>query len=158
MIYSASEVQAVLDELSQAADQVRLAAMKMGKAEAELTMFKAADLADAKRDAQVAENSATMDAYAGGVLSGKNQAERDTQLAAFLAQDEDVQAAARLLRRAEVTASNLEAEVTRCTGDYKAATYRVHAAKARAELMRAMLDAGREPEGEGQGAFEKYGF
>jgi hypothetical protein len=157
MIYSASEVQAVLDELTQAADAVRLAAQRLGKTEAALTMHKAMDLADAKRDAQVAENTATMMAFGAGIIDGKNQAIRDEQLAAFLANDEEVQAAADLLRQAEVNAASLESDVTQLTMDYKAATYRLHAARSKAELMRAMIDAGREPETESEFANE-FGF
>lgn len=157
MIYSASEVQSVLDELSQAADAVRLAAQRLGKTEAALTMRKAMDLADAKRDAQAAENTATMMAFGAGIIDGKNQAIRDEQLAAFLANDEEVRAAADLLRQAEVNAASLEADVTQLTMDYKAATYRLHAARSKADLMRAMIDAGREPEGETEFANE-FGF
>jgi DNA repair exonuclease SbcCD ATPase subunit len=157
MIYSASEVQDVLDELSQAAQDVTRMARDLGKAEAELTMFKAMDLADTKRAAQVAENTATMMAFGAGIIDGKNQAIRDEQLAAFLAIDEEVQAAADLLRQAEVTIANLEATLAGRTMDYKAATYRLHAARSKAELMRAMIDAGREPETESEFANE-FGF
>lgn len=156
MMYSAIEVQAVLEELSLAAQDVTRMAAEMAKTQGDLAMFKADELATAKRNSELVVNGATMEAYAAGAVNGKNQAERDMQLIAYLAQHTGAMAAQAELNEAERVAAQLDADLTERQMAYKAATYRLVAARAKSELMRAMIDAGAQPEVEGE--LQEYGF
>ena len=128
-------------DLTTATEEVCRALLMLSPAQADLTLWKAGELQRARDEHAATVNAATMAAYTLGALTGKNQAERDAQLTAFLAERGDVQAAEDDRRSAEIALANAEARLELIQADCKAATYRWHAAKAIVELRAAELRA-----------------
>ena len=139
MIVDLSISREVHNRLSAAMLHLPRLAQEAATARADVNRFKADELVLAKRDYDDAVSAATMEAYAEGVLNGKNQAERDVQLATFLYYYENVTLARRDAETAEVTLANLERAAAETEAAYKAAVYEVRALIAQAELQSAML-------------------
>jgi hypothetical protein len=83
--------------------------------------------------------AATLTAYASGVLTGKNQAERDAQLAGELRKDANVGYATQDKRNAETMAERVDLAVRDAEGAVKAAVYRLQAAQSAAMLQAQLL-------------------
>lgn len=134
-----NDAQTILDMLTEIAPTVAAKTVAYSNALAEAQMWKELDLADAQRAVADAEAAALMDAYASGEISGKNQAERDAQVLAYLRRNGDLARAKQHLLECERAYAVMEANVERAKGEYKAAAYRLTAARAQAELRSAMI-------------------
>jgi hypothetical protein len=84
-------------------------------------------------------NAATMAAYAGGTITGKNQAERDVQLAQTLNGDTDLGQAALSKTDAERAVMNAELAEQGAEGTVKSLIYRLQAAQSAAALQAQLL-------------------
>ena len=138
-----STLKSAPDALAEAAG--RLAALRGSLIETKM------HLGEAKDRLGQATTEATMAAYTAGVLSGKNQSERDVQLADYLAKDKAVQAAKEQLRLWETQQAGIEARMEIVESDYRVAMARLSAARADAALQTAYLQlqaANAEPEPE----------
>jgi hypothetical protein len=133
--------QKLTEELRAATEVLRMALHAQSNEQRALTLWRANDLKRAQDEYAVTITGATMEAYARGVLTGKNQTERDVQLAAFLATCNDVRETAEDVRRAELTMANMEANLERALANCKAAAYTFHAVRAIVDLRTAELNA-----------------
>lgn len=136
-----TEIEALLTDLIDLPEELIAAQTQLIDLETELAGLKAVDLPRAKGALDLATNTASMDAYAKGVIDGKNAEQRKLQLDAYLAADEGLAAAQAALAALEGQMASLEAQIARANGDYKAAAARLSATRARAELWSARLRA-----------------
>jgi hypothetical protein len=111
----------------------------LDKARQRLAVAKTETLAMARQVYDAALNAATMAAYANGAVTGKNQAERDMQLAAALAADVELCAAGLTRHDAELAVMNAELAVEMLDGGVKALVYTLQAAQSAAALQGEML-------------------
>jgi hypothetical protein len=93
----------------------------------------------ARQATDVQRDAATMVAYAGGLLTGKNQTERDVQLNVALANDASLAAAVSIQHAAELAETSAELAVEALEGEVKALTWRLQAAIAAAGLLAEMV-------------------
>lgn len=138
-IVDPQEIELTHNALERAPDLLAQAATHLAAERAEMVTLRAEELWQAKSDLDLAENSATMAAYGGGVVSGKNQAERDVQLTDYLAKDVGVATARGALRGVELRVAACEAAIEQAEADYKVAWARLSAARASAALQTAYL-------------------
>ncbi len=138
-LVDADALEGTHNALQTAPDRLHEAAQRLAKVRAQIIDLKSLALPEAKQGLDLATNAATMDAYAAGLITGKNQAERDVQLNAHLAKSEPVAKAQTALRRIERQLAATEAEAEVLEADYKAAWARIAAARADAALQTAYL-------------------
>ena len=111
----------------------------------QLSTLKFHDLREAEEDYEMAVLNATMEAQANEVLNGKNAETRKRQLAAHLANDEEVQTTKDTVQVVKSTIGKvggeialLKAELHRLANQFKGVC---HAATLRAEMLRIMSRA-----------------
>jgi len=145
------------DTLRQAPQRLEEAAARVARLRGEMIQLKSVDLPQAKGEAHLAANSATMEAYASGAITGKNQAERDVQIADYLSKDTSVREAQERLHDVEVQMAAVEAQLETAEADYKAAWGRLAATRSDAALQTAYLQllARKETESEIVERFEE---
>jgi capsule polysaccharide export protein KpsE/RkpR len=151
------ELEATHTALKQTPDALAEAAGRLAALRGSLIETKA-HLGEAKDRLSQSTTEATMAAYTAGVLSGKNQSERDVQLADYLTKDKAVQTAKEGLRLWETQQAGIEARMEIVESDYRVAMARLSAARADAALQTAYLQlqaasAEPEPEAEYQAQF-----
>jgi len=100
-----------------------------------------AELREAETARDDAENSASMEAYAQGVVDGKNAEIRDTQMTAFLNAHPNVCAARETARLREATFNNLLQGVQEHRDWYKQGGYHLSALRSRVDLLTALINA-----------------
>jgi len=132
--------------LLEAPDRLADVAGRLAAVRGEIIQVKSVELPEAKSDLDLATTSATMAAYGAGLITGKNQAERDVQLASYLDKSETVIQARVTLRKVETRLAALEAEAEGIEADYRAAWARLSAARADAALQTAYLQLLAAPE------------
>ena len=128
----------ILDDLENYSNQL----MRLGQTVSALRteMLDArAFLSDAQETLDLTETDATMDAYAKGIINGKNQAERDLQLKAHLNGHLATQQARKAHNDAEAGVAALQARIDAAETDYKTTCYLVRARIAMAELQAATV-------------------
>ena len=106
---------------------------------ANLIEVKKINLPDAKSALDSAITGATMEAYGAGVITGKNQAERDLQVSSYLDKDSAIQEARESLWDWETKLASIEARLEIVEADYKVAWAKLSAARADAALQTAYL-------------------
>ena len=131
----------VLDDLGHMRDDLEMAADVLTGAETRLCTAQFYDLAQAQEDYELVIAMATMEAYANDVCSGKNQKQRDVQLAAYLGQHVEVKAAAEKLHGAKLKIALSEGELDVSRRNYSVVTNRLWALRAMAGLHAARLNA-----------------
>lgn len=104
-----------------------------------LIEVKQVKLVDAKVAVDRAITGATMEAYGSGVITGKNQAERDLQVSAYLDKDKAIQEARESLRHWEIQLAGIEARLEMVEAEYKAAYAKLSAARSAAALQTTYL-------------------
>ncbi len=104
-----------------------------------LIEVKQVKLVDAKVAVDRAITGATMEAYGSGVITGKNQAERDLQVSAYLDKDKAIQEARESLRHWEIQLAGIEARLEMAEAEYKAAYAKLSAARSAAALQTTYL-------------------
>lgn len=97
------------------------------------------ELVQLREDYNQALNAATMEAYAASALSGKNQAERDAQLAAWLHDAKPLAEAKWLKIAGENRVTRLELAVEIAENEVKALVYQLTSAQSAATLQAALL-------------------
>ena len=105
----------------------------------DLIEVKSIKLVDAKAALDRTISGATMEAYGNGIINGKNQAERDLQIAAYLDKDKAVQTAKLSVRHWETQLAGIEARLEMVEAEYKAAWAKLSAARAAAALQTSYL-------------------
>lgn len=100
-----------------------------------------AELREAETARADAENSASMEAYAQGVVDGKNAEIRAMQMTAFLNAHPNVRAARETSRLRETTFDTLLQGVQEHRDWYKQGGYRLSALRSRVELLTALINA-----------------
>gem|GEM_PF-6874953 len=133
------EAQRVVGDLGQTSVAVAKLVQVYHDALADAAYYRDTELSSAQRTLTDAEAMAQFEAYQAGAIDGKNQAQRDMQLTRWLAKDESVILARQALAKAERELAAMDAAAERCKGDYKAAAYRLNAARAQAQLLAAMM-------------------
>ena len=96
-------------------------------------------LPDAKSTLDRAITGATMEAYGSGTITGKNQAERDLQVSAYLDKDGAIRDARDSVRDWETKLASIEARLEIVEAGYKGAWARLAAARAAAALQTSYL-------------------
>lgn len=104
-----------------------------------LIEVKQVKLPDAKVTLDRAITGATMEAYGSGTITGKNQAERDLQISAYLDKDKAIEEARESLRHWEIQLAGIEARLEMVEAEYKAAWAKLSAARADAALQTTYL-------------------
>ena len=122
-------------------DEIDVLTHRMIEAQTAHSTYNANDLAQAKEECALVENAATMEAYASSKIDGKNAEQRATQLAAWLTGQGEVLVVRAELRNAEITAARLQAQRDAAELEYKAATYRLHAMRAIADIQAGSIRA-----------------
>lgn len=143
------ELEGTHNALQTAPDRLQEAAQRLAAVRAEIIQLKSLAMPEGKQGLDLATNSATMEAYAKGLVTGKNQAERDVQLGDYLAKDAGVGKAQTALRKIETQLAAAEAQAEILEADYKAAWARLAAARASAALQTAYLQLLAVPESAG---------
>lgn len=131
-------VEEILNDLDTYSRILCTASDKLNEARSALVRHQADGLTQARNEASDAENGALMDAYASGKINGKNQAERDVQIAVCLAADERLVTARTRQACAERTASLLQDAMNSKETDYKTLCYQIRARMAMADLLAAI--------------------
>lgn len=131
----------IIDELSCIGEGIYAAARAVAKAETALAEEQYYGSAEAEDDYELVVAMATMEAYANDVAYGKNQSQRDVQLAAYLGNHAEVKAAKLAVRQRSVKVAGLKVEADAARRDYSIAANRLWALRAMAELHAARLNA-----------------
>ncbi len=97
------------------------------------------ELTQARADYDAALGAATMAAYASGEITGKNQAERDVQLDAWLRNNAPLAEAKALRMQCELRVTRLELAVETAENEIKALVYTLQATQHAATLQAAMI-------------------
>lgn len=141
-IGNAWSVRETLVDLTELPELIAAVERSLVEKETELSTLKFHDLREAEEDYEMAVLNATMEAQANEALNGKNAETRKRQLAAHLANDEEVQ-----IRKASV--QHYKSLISAVTGELallKVDTHKLanqfkgvcHAATLRAEMLRIM--------------------
>jgi len=138
-IVNGNELESTHNALDIAPMSLTEAAGRLAALRSSLIEVKQIKVVDAKVALEQSITGATMEAYGAGAITGKNQAERDLQVSAYLDGDERVKQTRVLLRHWEIEQAHLEARIEVAESDYKAAWARFAAARADAALQTAYL-------------------
>jgi hypothetical protein len=138
-IVNAYELESIHATLKAAPDALAEAARRVAAEREVLIEVKQVGLPEAKARLDRALTGATMEAYGAGIITGKNQAERDLQVSAYLDKDLIIQDAREVLRDWETKLASIEAQLEIVEANYKAAWARLAAARADAALQTAYL-------------------
>ncbi len=98
------------------------------------------ELAQARADYDAALGAATMEAYASGTITGKNQSERDAQLDAWLRAAASVVEAKAMRTQREMRVTRQELAVETTESEVKALVYTLQAAQYAATLQAAVIN------------------
>jgi len=150
------ELESTYSALRTAPDALAEAAGRVADLRHDLIEVKSIKLVDAKAALDRTISGATMEAYGNGIINGKNQAERDLQIAAYLDKDKAVQTAKLSVRHWETQLAGIEARLEMVEAEYKAVWAKLSAARAAAALqtsylqfLTAQADIEAEPTAEG---------
>jgi len=150
------ELESTHAALKEAPANLAEAAGRVADLRHDLIEVKSIKLVDAKAALDRTISGATMEAYGNGIINGKNQAERDLQIAAYLDKDKAVQTAKLSVRHWETQLAGIEARLEMVEAEYKAAWAKLSAARAAAALQTSYLqflttqaDVEAEPTAEG---------
>ncbi len=133
-------VDQVLANLEHIRDEIEGAACELAKVEKKQAHMGHV-LQQSKDEHELMIVTATMEAYAEDVVDGKNQKQRDMQLAAYLGTHKGIELTLHQYRCAETAIALLEAEETLWRRNYTIATNRLWALRAMAELHAARLNS-----------------
>jgi hypothetical protein len=138
-IVNAYELESTHATLKAAPDALAEAAQRIAAEREVLIEVKQVGLPEAKARLDRALTGATMEAYGAGVITGKNQTERDLQISAYLDKDKAIQEARESAKQWESQLANAEMRLEMVEADYKAAWARLAAARVDAALQTAYL-------------------
>lgn len=133
------ELEATHTALKAAPEDLAETAARLAALRHDLIEVKQDKLPDAKASLDRTITGATMEAYGSGQITGKNQAERDLQVSAYLDNDKGVQDARLRVRNWEVQLAGIEARIEIVEAEYKAAWAKLSAARTDAALQTAYL-------------------